>query len=100
MAEMTPLEAAPNDLSGARILVVDDNGMSRRNLRLSVENLGHVAEMVADGHEALDALRDGSFDAVLLDILMPGLEDFGGLGQPFDAAEVFAFLIANTSAAS
>jgi DNA-binding response OmpR family regulator len=81
MAEMAPLEAPPNGPSGARILVVDDNGMSRRKLRMSVEHLGHVAEMAADGHEALDALRSSSFDAVLLDILMPGLDGFGVLAE-------------------
>jgi len=65
----------------ARILVVDDNGLSRRKLRMAVENLGHVAEMAADGHEALAALRDRPFDAVLLDILMPGLDGFDVLAE-------------------
>lgn len=65
----------------ARILVVDDNGLSRRKLRLAVEHLGHSAEMVADGQEALAALKAQPFDAVLLDIVMPGLDGFDVLSE-------------------
>jgi len=65
----------------ARILVVDDNGLSRRKLRLAVEKLGHSAEMAADGHEALGALKARPFGAVLRDILMPGLDGFDVLEE-------------------
>lgn len=68
-------------MTGARILVVDDNGLSRRKLRLAVKTLGHEAEMAADGHKALAALRNRPFDAVLLDILMPGLDGFDVLSE-------------------
>lgn len=64
----------------ARVLVVDDVAdnrdlLSRRLRRLGI---GHVAE-AADGEAALALLAADSFDLVLLDIMMPGLDGFGVL---------------------
>lgn len=81
MTEAKASEVASGVDEVAHILVVDDNGLSRRKMRMAVEALGHRAEMAADGHEALDALRNGAFDAVLLDILMPGLDGFDVLAE-------------------
>jgi two-component system KDP operon response regulator KdpE len=56
-----------------RILVVDDEPAIRRALRPPLVELGfHVAE-VSRGEEALQALRAAVYDAVLLDINMPGI---------------------------
>lgn len=79
-------EAAPQPDVGegalpARILVVDDNGLSRRKMRLAVEHLGYSADMAADGEEALAALRAHPYDGVLLDIVMPGLDGFDVLAE-------------------
>ncbi|HSM62096.1 MAG TPA: response regulator, partial [Longimicrobiales bacterium] len=57
-----------------RILVVDDD----RTFRLSTAQLlrqdGHDVEVAADAAEAADVLRSGSFDLVLLDMRMPGMD--------------------------
>ena len=56
-----------------RVLVVDDEPAIRRALRPPLVELGfHVAE-ASRGEEALQALRATSYDAVLLDINMPGI---------------------------
>ena len=56
-----------------RILVVDDESAIRRALRPPLLELGfHVAE-AARGEEALHLLRASTFDAVLLDVNMPGI---------------------------
>jgi len=62
----------PVNLSVAKILVVDDNPDNRDVLirRLKRLELTNVAQ-AADGIEALDALRSGPFDLVLLDVMMP-----------------------------
>ena len=60
----------------AKILVVDDNLLNRKKLSMAVASLGHDAETVHDGPTALSAIRDGGFDTVLLDLLMPEMDGF------------------------
>ncbi len=56
-----------------RILVVDDEPAIRRALRPPLAELGfHLAE-ASRGEEALQVLRSAQYDAVLLDINMPGI---------------------------
>jgi CheY-like chemotaxis protein len=59
-----------------RILIVDDSSTVRLKLSRAAETLGHESRAVADGSEALSAMRDMAFDAVLLDIVMPGMDGF------------------------
>lgn len=58
------------------ILTVDDNFLNRKKLTRAVTNLGYTTEAVSGGKAALDALKSASFDAVLLDILMPEIDGF------------------------
>jgi CheY-like chemotaxis protein len=60
----------------ATILVVDDNSTNRMKMRLAVRNLGHSAEVAENGAVALQMLREGAFDAVLLDIVMPEVDGY------------------------
>lgn len=60
----------------AKILVIDDNLINRKKLKLAVSHLGFDADVAEDGDKGLDALRRETFDAVLLDILMPGKDGF------------------------
>ena len=60
----------------ARILIVDDEPTNRMKMRMAVRKLGHDIELAENGVEAIKALREGSFDAVLLDIVMPELDGF------------------------
>ena len=63
------------------ILVVDDNRMNRIKISRSVQRLGHRIVMAANGQKALEALRNESFDLVLLDIFMPVMDGFEFLIQ-------------------
>lgn len=57
------------------ILVVDDERAVRESLRRALELEGYEVELAADGEEALERLRSGAaVDAVVLDILMPGID--------------------------
>jgi two-component system KDP operon response regulator KdpE len=56
-----------------RILVVDDEPAIRRALRPPLMELGFQVAEASRGEEALQALRNGGYDAVLLDINMPGI---------------------------
>ncbi|WP_296010024.1 ATP-binding protein [uncultured Adlercreutzia sp.] len=73
-------EAAAAALTGARVLLVEDNELNSEIAVALLESLGASAETAANGREALEALaasEPGHFDAVLMDIQMPvmnGLE--------------------------
>ncbi len=56
-----------------RILVVDDEPAIRRALRPPLMELGFQVAEASRGEEALQALRSATYDAVLLDINMPGI---------------------------
>jgi two-component system cell cycle response regulator len=58
------------------VLVADDDAVNRLLLVHGLERDGHRVRAVANGLEALEALRDGPFDCVLLDVLMPGMDGY------------------------
>ncbi|HWN32461.1 MAG TPA: adenylate/guanylate cyclase domain-containing protein [Pseudonocardia sp.] len=70
-------EHAPQE--PAALLVVDDNPMNRDILARRLRRLGHNVTLAENGLDALDALRRGPFDLVLLDILMPEMDGYGVL---------------------
>jgi two-component system KDP operon response regulator KdpE len=55
------------------ILIVDDESAIRRALKTTLKDLGFSTIEAARGEEAVALVRTGSFDAVLLDINMPGM---------------------------
>jgi CheY-like chemotaxis protein len=60
----------------SRVLVVDDSATIRRLVRAILEESGHQVETAADGQSALDHLRHGLFDLILLDFVMPRMDGF------------------------
>jgi two-component system, OmpR family, KDP operon response regulator KdpE len=63
-------------LSGAKILVVDDDLQIRRVMRKMLIAHGYTVSDARSGEEALETLRRGRHDLVVLDLAMPGM---GGL---------------------
>ena len=61
-------------MAEARILVVDDEPQIRRVLHSTLVTAGYEVVDAGSGRAALEALRAGSFDLVLLDINMPDLD--------------------------
>jgi len=59
-----------------RILVVEDNEMNRSLLRHLLTGWELSFDMVANGMEALEKLRTGTFDLVLMDVQMPGMDGY------------------------
>ncbi|HEV2577879.1 MAG TPA: response regulator transcription factor [Acidobacteriaceae bacterium] len=59
--------------SPIRVLVIDDEPAIRRALRASLTQLGFTVEEVSRGEDGLLLVQTESFDAVLLDINMPGM---------------------------
>jgi DNA-binding response OmpR family regulator len=58
----------------AHVLLVDDDRGLRDLLSSYLAENGITVMLAKDGQEALGALRDQDFDAVILDIMMPGLD--------------------------
>jgi two-component system, OmpR family, response regulator MprA len=57
-----------------RILVVEDDAAVRDSLARTLRFEGHQVETAADGREALDAVRAGEPDAMILDVSMPRMD--------------------------
>jgi CheY-like chemotaxis protein/HPt (histidine-containing phosphotransfer) domain-containing protein len=69
------LRGAIPQLSGKRLLIVDDNATNRRILTLQSEAWGMTARAAASGAEALEWIRRGDpFDLAVLDMQMPGMD--------------------------
>ena len=69
------------DNAQAQILVVDDNLINRKKMRMSVRALGHNSTLAENGMVALEALRNNTFDVVLLDLVMPEMDGFDVLRE-------------------
>ncbi len=65
----------------ARVLVVDDEAVIRRLVRLSLEQDGHGVTEAADGVEALLAIGPDGPDVMVLDLTMPRLDGWEVLGR-------------------
>jgi len=61
------------------VLLVDDDARIRNTLRGVLEDEGHKVAEAPGGAEALQALESRSFDAVLLDVNMPGMSGLDAL---------------------
>jgi len=59
-----------------KILVVDDDDLNRRMMRLILVREGHDVQVVANGVEALDAVKEQKFDVVFMDLQMPIMDGF------------------------
>jgi signal transduction histidine kinase/ActR/RegA family two-component response regulator len=58
----------------ARVLVVEDNPVNRKLVQRMLEKLGCTVHIAEDGRRALEAAAHGSFDLVLMDWQMPGMD--------------------------
>jgi CheY-like chemotaxis protein len=53
---------------------VEDNATNQKLVLRMLKSLGHPAHVVANGLEAISALEDSTYDIVLMDVQMPGLD--------------------------
>ena len=57
-----------------RILIADDDERIRELVRLYLEAEGYEIDEAENGNDALEKVRHGIFDLVILDLMMPGLD--------------------------
>ncbi len=78
MRALTPFAAR----AAGRVLVVDDDPLTREAMRQALAEVGYAVDVAADGGEALALLRRGRpHDLVLLDLFMPGVDGWQFLEQ-------------------
>ena len=65
--------AAVPSSQGLRLLSVEDNPFGRVVLNAILTELGHQAEFIGQGEAAPERLAHGAFDAVLMDMVLPGI---------------------------
>ncbi|HZV66171.1 MAG TPA: ATP-binding protein, partial [Telluria sp.] len=66
-----PATLHPEELKGARILLVEDNTFNQQIALEVLEEAGCAVVLANNGIEALDLLRKAPFDCVLMDVQMP-----------------------------
>ena len=69
-----PVEPDLAALSGARVLLVEDNEVNQEVARAILTDAGLEVDVAADGAAALDKVRAGAFDLVLMDMQMPVMD--------------------------
>ena len=58
----------------AKILVVDDEQLLVKGIKFNLEHEGYQVETGFDGEHAVDLARNGNFDLIILDVMMPGID--------------------------
>ena len=61
---------------GAAILLVEDDVMISDIIKYNLTREGHNVTCSADGQEGLSLALEGSFDLLLLDVMLPGMDGF------------------------
>lgn len=73
-----------SDLAGLRVLIADDNLLNREITAEILKQAGIESEFAADGEEALEKFeesREGWYDAILLDLIMPVMDGYVAASQ-------------------
>jgi signal transduction histidine kinase/CheY-like chemotaxis protein len=92
-----PLLPAPT--RALKLLVAEDNAINRMVVEHLLRELGHSAEFVHDGAEAVTKARDGDYDAILMDVQMPDVDGIQAtrLIRALDGARAHVPIVALTA---
>ena len=63
-------------MAGERILLVEDNVMTRRLAQFLLKSEGYIVYEAANGHEALELVKAHVPDLILMDLQLPELDGF------------------------
>jgi len=80
-AAIFPASITPAGLGTLCVLLVEDNPVNQKVAQLMLAKGQHRVETVSNGAEAVEAVRAGNFDVVLMDLNMPVLDGLEATGQ-------------------
>ncbi|MEO5348103.1 MAG: response regulator [Magnetococcus sp. YQC-3] len=63
-------------IGGARVLLVEDNAINRQVAGAILESVGLRVDMAKNGQEAVRMVAEASYDCVLMDVQMPGMDGY------------------------
>ncbi len=98
--EAPQLESAGKSIN---ILVAEDTLPNQLIIRIILQKLGHQVDIAKDGVEATEAVQNGSYDMVLMDIQMPNMDgitacrEIKRLGPPYSNIPIIAMTANATS---
>ena len=64
---------------GRKILIIEDDAETRAFVAKGLGEHGHVVDQSADGRDGLFMASDGSYDLIVLDRMLPGMDGLGVL---------------------
>ena|SRR5579872_1531036 len=76
-----------------RILVVEDDQRLARQLKKGLEEQGHPCSLALDGSTGLESARQGPFDVVVLDVMLPEIDGFTLVRRLRDAGNTTPILL-------
>lgn len=59
-----------------RILIIEDQKKLAQSLKKGLEEQAYAVDLVHDGKDGLDMAESGTYDVIILDILLPGMDGF------------------------
>ena len=65
----------PHSVEGMRVLVVEDEARMA-SLRNEVSEEGHAVDTAGDGNEGLWMAKENPYNAIVLDVMLPGINGF------------------------
>jgi PAS domain S-box-containing protein len=71
-----PLRSRERHIVSRHILLAEDNAINQKLATRMLEKQGHTVVAAMDGHQALAAIDNESFDLVFMDVQMPGMDGF------------------------
>jgi CheY-like chemotaxis protein len=94
-------EVAPAPSARGRILVVEDGEINQLVATGMLEHFGYTVDVADDGFAALAAIRRTTYDAVLMDVQMPGMDGYEATSEirSIEGAERRTPIIAMTAGA-
>lgn len=75
----------PHSVEGMRVLVVEDEARMAELLKRGLEEEGHAVDTAGDGNEGLWMAKENPYNAIVLDVMLPGINGFEVCRQLRDA---------------